>query len=642
MGGSAGPNTVTASVAGLAQTATLTATARLPRWTVLVYLAADNTLAEDGIDDIDEIEAAGVDPEVQVVIQAEFSPTVLARSGCNSGCFNRPNFNTFRYTVAAGAEVSGPNGPTVDIGNRDMTQPAELRQFVEYARQVAPAERTMLVLWNHGNGYGGLIEDLTSGGQRLMSLKDVTAGLTGLPQIDIVDFDMCLMAGYETLTSLRGIARTVVFSQATEPGSGNPYTQMLRMLQQSSAEPTPAVAGKFVEVFDASYAGSRPSTTLSAYDMNGLPAFETALNDLASALTSAVLSQPAAIGAGARGAQRFEVAQLADIVDLVDSLRPRFTDGAMQQRLSAVRTAALNPSFRIQNKVRTGADRQAIKVDRASGLHILMPSGSVTDALPSSGPLSFSSYRDLYPSLGWTTFLTTWMASATSRNYVDLGAKPLELYAIWDSELIKRQGDVDLLVLEPDGTLYAPALGSVTPNGHLTPDSFDNGSNYEGFLSNRYVEKGTYLFITWLYADPQNYRPRYNIAYREGLSGEYTLLYNPNQAPQLALLRSWLLDREFSVQRLIDGMYTDLQIAATWTTGAPAGAEFAAAQSSAGVAAAMRTGGAGPARDAIREPTPAQIDVVRDLTMRLRHLRSQNPHLPNAELKRMLRAELFR
>ena len=95
VGSGAGENRLKAAVtANPNLTTTFTVTARWPYWAIMVYMAADNDLAIQGILDIDEMEAAGVDPEVRVVVQAEFSPTNLALDyGCNAACFNRPNFN---------------------------------------------------------------------------------------------------------------------------------------------------------------------------------------------------------------------------------------------------------------------------------------------------------------------------------------------------------------------------------------------------------------------------------------------------------------------------------------------------------------------------------------------------------------------
>jgi hypothetical protein len=42
---------------------------------------------------------------VQFVVQAEFNKDALAQQDCDYRCFNRPNWNTFRYAVTgAGAK----------------------------------------------------------------------------------------------------------------------------------------------------------------------------------------------------------------------------------------------------------------------------------------------------------------------------------------------------------------------------------------------------------------------------------------------------------------------------------------------------------------------------------------------------------
>jgi len=110
-------------------------------WTVMVYMAADNSLAAQGVFDMDEMEAAGVTTSVTTVVQAEFSPDVIAQyNGCDAACFNRPNFNTFRYEITGqGNDVNGPNGPATDIGNVDMTNPTTLKNFIDYAKATYPA-----------------------------------------------------------------------------------------------------------------------------------------------------------------------------------------------------------------------------------------------------------------------------------------------------------------------------------------------------------------------------------------------------------------------------------------------------------------------------------------------------------------------
>jgi hypothetical protein len=154
------------------------ATARNPRWTVLVYLAADNNLAPFGVADLDEMERAGSDPEVQVVVQGEFSTTDLKYSPCPSCAAP----STFRYPIrSTGDTAIGPDLPIDVIGSRDMTQPATLRDFIAWGRQEYPAERYALVLWNHGGGYKGLIEDKTNAGPVEMTLTGLRQALVGGP-----------------------------------------------------------------------------------------------------------------------------------------------------------------------------------------------------------------------------------------------------------------------------------------------------------------------------------------------------------------------------------------------------------------------------------------------------------------------------
>ena len=92
----------------------------------------------------------------------------------------------------------------------------ELRDFVQWAKTTYPARRYALVLWNHGGGYTGLIEDITSAGSRLMSLEDVRVALGAAGGVDLVDFDMCLMGGYETLAKLNPqIGRSIIDTVTT-------------------------------------------------------------------------------------------------------------------------------------------------------------------------------------------------------------------------------------------------------------------------------------------------------------------------------------------------------------------------------------------------------------------------------------------
>lgn len=588
-------------------------------WTVMVYLAGDNNLAVDGIFDIDEMEAAGVDPKVQVVVQAEFSPSQLAQYKCGATCFNRPNFNTFRYALTGqGEAVNGPNGAAEDIGNVNMTDPAQLKSFVSWAKQKYPAKKYMLVLWNHGGGYVGLLQDETSAGSKLMSLEELKAGLTGVGELDVVDFDMCLMAGYETLVKLNGLAKYAVFSEEVVPGEGNPYTSIIDGLQANPAMDGRGVASMLVDRFHTSYQNNKASTTKSAYDLSGLGAFETALTAFAAQLRQNVGMMKGTIATAAHTAQKFAYPELTDIVDFADSLEARAGNAAaLKQSIAALRTAATSPGFRLNSKARRGTGngtQMPADVRRATGLHIVLPSGMEGDVFADKGLRSLGAYQTLYAGRAWTSFLTDYTNTQQQEAVTDQGDHRFESYLVWEEEAVAAGADVDLWVLEPDGNIYIPAFGSVTANGTFSSASEADGVNFEGYLTGRYVQNGEYRIFANLWEDPEDFRPRYDLAYRFGQNTDFDLLFSPD-FPRLSLERSWLDDEDPTLDEVDAGAYTDLQAVASVTFGSN-GAAPRLQRAGRVVAANARVAGAsGSARI-----TAAQLQTLRRVLRSADHL----------------------
>lgn len=131
------------------------------------------------------------------------------------------------------------------------------------AQQNYPADHTCLVLWNHGGGYTGLLQDETAG--HIMSVGDLPTALAGTTRLDVLDFDMCLMGAYETLQKISGSADFAVFSEEVVPGDGNPYAAILNALKANPSADGRALAQLFADQFYAYYNGNRASTTISAY-----------------------------------------------------------------------------------------------------------------------------------------------------------------------------------------------------------------------------------------------------------------------------------------------------------------------------------------------------------------------------------------
>lgn len=545
----------------------------------MVYMAADNSLAVDGVLDLDEMEAAGLNDKVQTVVQAEFSPSVLDQQGCTAACFQRPNFNTFRYAIdkSTGGTKTGPDKGTVTEinggSNVDMTNPNTLKDFINWAKTNYPANHYLLVLWNHGGGYTGLIQDETSNGSGLMSLEQLKTALTGVGGLDVVDFDMCLMAGYETLAKINGLASYAVFSEEVVPGEGNPYTSIIDGIQADPTQDARTLSSMIVDRFNAAYSGNKASTTLSAYDLGGFGAFETALNDLATDMQAGLAGGLAAtISTSAAASQKYTITELTDVVHFLDNLNANVAgQTALQTKIAALKTAATATTFRINNKARTGNGATqgggVADVSHSTGLNIVLPSGTNGDVLPQSGNGSLAAYQALLPGKPWTSFLAAYTGGQSSTPMTDQGDNRFEAYLVWDSDAIAAGADVDFWVLEPDGNIYVPAFGSVTPNGTMSNDSYGDQTNFEGYLTNRYVAKGDYLIFANLWRDPANFQPAYDLAYRydQSLGFDFLFTGGGGAAPVLSLQASWLNDATPTLQEIANGDYSDLQFVGTQT-----------------------------------------------------------------------------
>ena len=112
-----------------------------------------------------------------------------------------------------------------------MGDPQTLFNFITWAAEDYPADRYMLILWDHGGGsakgvcYDELFDD------DCLTLPEIRKAVTGANvPFEIVGFDACLMATLETAEMLHGYGHYMVASQEVIPGSGWSYTDFLSYL----------------------------------------------------------------------------------------------------------------------------------------------------------------------------------------------------------------------------------------------------------------------------------------------------------------------------------------------------------------------------------------------------------------------------
>ena len=116
---------------------------KLPEWTILVYLAADNDLAEYGLEDLNEMETVGSSKEVNIVVQFDGSADYTPEAASSK-----------RYFIEKDDDFEKVTSPVVeDLGEVDMGQRKTFTKFLRWGVSQYPARKYFVVLWNHGDGW---------------------------------------------------------------------------------------------------------------------------------------------------------------------------------------------------------------------------------------------------------------------------------------------------------------------------------------------------------------------------------------------------------------------------------------------------------------------------------------------------------
>ncbi|WP_084613232.1 clostripain-related cysteine peptidase [Planktothrix rubescens] len=227
------------------------------KWTVMVYMAADNYLSEEGLIDINEMEAVDLPDNVNVVVQYDG----LENGDTKRGAIQRDS-NT---------SVVSSNLTAVDEANPELNSgdPQTLTNFIKWGQENYSADKYAVVVWDHGRGLSGVAWDETSGYANL-SVKEVSQAIkdAGLgSQLELVGFDAGLMGVTEQAYELKDATKVVVASQETEPAQGWDYKGWLKKLAVAGGGlDTQEMSNAIIDSYEASYQGSSEGglQTLSA------------------------------------------------------------------------------------------------------------------------------------------------------------------------------------------------------------------------------------------------------------------------------------------------------------------------------------------------------------------------------------------
>ena len=210
--------------------------------TVMVYMNGSDLESNYGYatEDLREMLNATLSDNVNIVIQ-----TGGTKKWKTNGISNK---HAQRFIVKDGKlELVDDTLPQLDITDENT-----LQDFIEFAAANYPANRNILILWDHGGGavYGYGVDENVNDPYAALTLDEIQRATKNAGvKFEMIGFDSCLMGGIETACSLYDVADYLIVSEDFESGNGWEYQNWLSLLGYNSSTPMTDVAKVIVDDF---------------------------------------------------------------------------------------------------------------------------------------------------------------------------------------------------------------------------------------------------------------------------------------------------------------------------------------------------------------------------------------------------------
>ncbi|MBR7081319.1 MAG: peptidase C11 [Oscillospiraceae bacterium] len=282
--------------------------------TVMVYMCGTDLESRYGMgtNDLQEMLSATISDKVNVIVET---------GGCKQWKNNVVSSDRNQiYKV----ENDGLRLLEDNAGRASMTDPTNLTEFIKYCKKNYPADRNVLIFWDHGGGsLSGYGYDEKNPGSSTMTLSKIDSALKSADcTFDWIGFDACLMATLETALVCNNYADYLIASEELEPGTGWDYTSWLTKLSENTSISTVELAQNIIDNFVYASTSASPSAqvTLSVIDLAELQgALPTVFRDFASSTNELLQSDNYEQVSNARaGVRQFAQSNRINQVDLVD------------------------------------------------------------------------------------------------------------------------------------------------------------------------------------------------------------------------------------------------------------------------------------------------------------------------------------
>ncbi|MCM2267035.1 MAG: clostripain-related cysteine peptidase [Elusimicrobiales bacterium] len=326
------------------------------KWTVMVFVNGKNDLERAGLLNLNMMELVGSNKDLNIL--AEFG----RMNGQERDTDVDGNWTGVRriYVKKDNDMEKITSQVVTNTAQADMGDYKRAVDFVLWSKKNYPAEKYMLILWDHGTGWMDPRQEKADTGKGI-SFDDETGNYIRTREIgliakeaggvDVMAFDACLMQMAEVLSELKGNARVMVGSEETIPGVGYPYHVFLSAMAREPGMSAEKLGGILVEAYKMFYEQDvKRGAQLSAVRVAKAAELETRVKELAAAIRA--VNDTAALKAARNGVIRFDavgeasdpkkqISFYGDLFNYLELVEKNMTATGAAADLAKARSAAL-------------------------------------------------------------------------------------------------------------------------------------------------------------------------------------------------------------------------------------------------------------------------------------------------------------
>jgi hypothetical protein len=331
-------------------------------YTILVYMVASDleSVGYYATQDIQEMMSVGSNDNLNVIVQT---------GGSSNATIDDTRFIDFTK-VQRHLIMKDKVQTLQDLGNLNMGLSQTLEDFLRWGTEKYPANKYVVILWDHGAGLLGFgFDNIYNDTLTLDEIDDSFDLITGPDRkIEILGFDACLMASVEVANQISSFANFLVASEEVEPAWGWDYSTVLSSIRQDPTQDGKALGKVIADSYmadtqkhSAQFAdfGSDQIVTMSVIDLSKIKELVARVDELGDSFISGDKHTTYSITKSVHMTERYadsgrDSSGHVDLYDLANNIEQTFPEdrGITAQIKSAVAEAV---TYHVSGEGRPGS-----------------------------------------------------------------------------------------------------------------------------------------------------------------------------------------------------------------------------------------------------------------------------------------------